>query len=75
MTVSPLHKASQTWTLFQQDVTKQETCLDDISLLSFYQPMTREEITALLACADEQRERMQQYLGQEHNILDPVLEN
>lgn len=75
MTVSPWHKASQTWTLFQQDVTKQETCLDDVPLLSFYQPMTREEIPALLARVDEQRERMQPHLGQEHNILGPVLEN
>lgn len=48
--------------------------MDDIPLPSFYQPMFREEITALLAYVDEQCEKMQQYIGQEHNILGPVLE-
>ena len=67
MTVFSLCKASQTWTLFQQNVPKQETYMDDIPLPSLYWPMFREEITALLACIDEQHERMQQYIGQEHN--------
>lgn len=74
MTVFSMCKVSQTWTLFQQNVTKQETYMDDIPLPSFYQPMFREEITALLAYVDEQCEKMQQYIGQEHNILGPVLE-
>lgn len=74
MTVFTLHKASHTWTLFQQNVTKQKTCIDDIPLPRFYWPLFREEITALLACVDVQHERMQQYIVQEHNILSPVLE-
>lgn len=63
---------SQTGTLLQQNVTEQETFMDDISLPSFFRPMFREGITALLACVDEHGERMQQDFGEEHNILGPV---
>lgn len=48
--------------------------MDDISLPWFYRLTFREEIMALLACVDEQGERMQQYMGQELNIVGPVLE-
>jgi len=48
--------------------------MDDIPHSSLFRPMFREEITALLACVDEQRERMQKYSGQEHNVTRPVLE-
>lgn len=64
MTGFSLFKATQAGTLFQQNVTKQETYMVDSPPSRFYQPLFREEITVLLACADKQGEKIQQCIGQ-----------
>lgn len=65
MTVFSLFKATQAETLFQQNVTKQETYMVDSPLSRFYQPLFGEEMTVLLACVGKQGEKMQQCIGQE----------